>query len=93
MHGLGSSTDEASRAVDLQLAESQHGYRGQLVSSSAERSPHPREQLLDVEGLCDVVVCAGVERFDLVGTALPHREHDHRDVGPRAESPDHLRPL
>src|SRR5436190_639420 len=53
--------------VDLQVAEAEHRRGLRLRMRSAERRPHPREELLHRERLVHVVVRARVERPDLVG--------------------------
>ena len=50
--------------------------------------PQPREQLLDVERLGDVVVGAGVERRDLLPGVEPAGEHEDRDRRPAAQRAD-----
>ena len=79
---FGRSTSSASNA--------QHRRRGLVGLLAAHRRAGAREQLLHAERLRDVVVGPGVERRDLVGLRLAHREHDHRHVAEargRAGSP------
>ena len=56
----------------------------------AERGPQPGQQLVHAERLGDVVVGAGIERRDLVGLRLAHRQHDDRHLGPAPQALDHL---
>ncbi len=46
-----------------------------------QRCADSSEQLLRPERLGDVVVGAGIERLDLIGLGVPHRQHDDRDFG------------
>ncbi len=81
---------EALRQVDLERVEPQHRLGRFVGLVAAHRRAGASEQLLHAEGLRDVVVGPGVERRDLVGLRLAHREHDHRHVAERADAPDHL---
>ena len=58
-----------------------------------QRGAQPGEQLVHAERLGDEVVGAGIERGDLVGLLLAHREDDDRDLAPAPESLDHLDPV
>ncbi len=55
-----------------------------------ERSPEPREELVHPERLGDVVVGAGVQRGDLVGLGVAHRQDDDRDAAPAPNAFDHF---
>ena len=56
----------------------------------SQRGAQPGEELVHAERLRHVVVGARVERRDLVPLALPHREHDDRNLRPAAQTLDHL---
>ena len=46
--------------------------RGRALGSTPQMSAHARQQFLNAEGLCDVVVGAGIERFNLGTLVLAH---------------------
>ena len=54
---------------------------------------HAREQLADAEGLGQVIVCACVQRSDLVLLVLADREDNDRDLGPLAQLPGDRNPV
>src|SRR5208337_662242 len=59
-------------------------------SVPAEGSTHARQQLFDAEGLCDVVVGAGIERNDFVPFRIAHGQHDDRGIAGAANFPARL---
>ena len=54
------------------------------------RGPHPGQQLRGVERLRHIVVRASVESRDLFLRVIANRENQHRDVGPFAQTAQHL---
>ena len=57
---------------------------------AAQRGAQAGEQLVHPERLGHVVVGAGVERRDLVGLAVAHRQHDDRHRAPAPQPADHV---
>ena len=80
-------------AIDLDVAGADD--RGPVggLGSTAKRGADPRQQLVDVERLDDVVVGAAVECRQLVGLAAPHGEHDDGHGGERSEATHRLQPV
>src|SRR5215213_10153131 len=61
------------------------------LAGAAGQRADAREQLLEHEGLGQVVVCPRVEGANLVAGVLAGREHQHRKVGaPETDAPEHL---
>src|SRR5829696_5409224 len=75
--------DLAARRVDLQVGHPEH-----LVAlNSPEHGPEAREELLNAEGLGEVVVGAQPEAVDLVGDRVAGREHDDGNHVPPLAQP------
>ena len=55
--------------------------------------PQPCQQLLHREGLGQVVVCAGVQRLDLVCILTAGAEHQDGQLRPGTHPADHLHPV
>ena len=55
-----------------------------VAGGAAQQRAHARQHLLEVEGLGDVVVGAGVEALHLVAPAVARGEHQHRHGAPGA---------
>jgi hypothetical protein len=69
-------------------------HRAQLtaeITASSHRGTDPREQLLDPEGLGDVVVGTQVQGLDLVVGLLASRQNDDRYGRGRPDPAQHLR--
>ena len=80
------------RRVELEVPEAQHLPAGAQPRAPQQR-PQPREQLVEGEGLHDVVVRAGVEARDPVGDRVPRGQHqDRRAVTARAHRRHTSRP-
>ena len=56
-----------------------------LGTGMPKRDADAGQQFLDAERLGEVVVCALVQRGDLVGLAFAHRQHDDRNLRPLAQ--------
>ena len=70
----------ARRRVEREAAERQ--LRRQRAPRPPQQRADARQQLLEREGLDEVVVGAAVQAGDLVGGRVPRREHEHRDGEP-----------
>ena len=57
---------------------------------ATERGAQTGQELVHPERLRHVVVGAGVERGNLVGFAVAHRQHDDRHRAPPAQATDHV---
>ena len=77
--GSPADADLAPRGVDEDLADPQRP--GAPAVAAAQDRAHPRDHLLDVERLDDVVVGAAVEAAQAVGVGAAAAEHDHRSSG------------
>ena len=62
--------------AQLEVGEAQHLVGGGV--DAAQQRAHAREQLLEREGLDDVVVRAGVEAGDAVADGVARGQHQHR---------------
>jgi hypothetical protein len=86
------AVDALAFQVDLDLAERDDSFSpAGGCSGAAGGGPEPGEEFGHAEGFGDVVVCAGVERGDLVVGVRAGGEHDDRDGGPAAQARDDLR--
>ncbi|HEY1959258.1 MAG TPA: hypothetical protein VGH28_26770 [Polyangiaceae bacterium] len=93
-HRVASFRDRAPLSVDHEIAEGAARF-GQARAATAER-PDAGEQLLDGEGLAEVVVAAGVEPGDAIGDAVSRRENEHRNIdapGARGATKIETRPI
>jgi hypothetical protein len=84
--------DEALAAPDLVRGDihDEIGAAEQLTAAwlaPAKERAHPREELVEREGLGEIVIGAGVESGDAVGDGVACGEHQDRDVRSRAQSP------
>src|SRR5665811_1362670 len=61
---------------------------GIVASGAAGGGAQPGDELVDVEGLGDVVVGAGLERVHLVAAAGAAGQHDDRRPGVAPHGPD-----
>jgi hypothetical protein len=78
--------------VDRDRADPQAALDDTAVGS-AQHGADPAAQLGEPEGLCHVVVCAGLEALDGVGLAVERGEHDDRHhVAPAAQQAGHVVP-
>ena len=67
--------------------------RGHLPVAAVDQGADARDELLDVEGLAEVVVAAGVEAVDALVPGVARGQHDHRHgVAARAPGAQHLEP-
>ena len=55
-----------------------------MAGGAADQRAHPRQHLLDVEGLGDIVVGAGVDARHLVAPAVARGQDQHRHLAPVA---------
>src|SRR5215510_11264051 len=65
----------AARGIEEEIAHAQHGPPG--LAAAAQERAHPGQELLEGEGLGEVVVRAHVESGHLVGHAVPRGEDEH----------------
>ena len=70
----------ASSQVDLDVADLEPGRIA--LGRPAELRADPRQQLIEVEGLGDVVVGAAVQAVDDVLLLTERGQQDHRQLGP-----------
>ena len=76
MTGLPST---ATRPVRVSSRTGPHGELALGVAGrAAQQRAHARQHLLEMEGLGDVIVGAGVEALHLVAPAVARGEHQHR---------------
>src|SRR3954471_18929570 len=71
--------------VELEVAGHQRG--GAARRPAAQQRAHPRQQLLALEGLDEVVVGAGVQALDARLERVAGGEHEDRDVAVGAQAP------
>ena len=85
---------EPASEIDLEPVEVQRPAAPRtLVAGTPQCRSQSGQELLHRERLRQVVVGSGVERADLVGLLLTHREHDDRNRRERAHTPDDLFPV
>src|SRR2546428_3683724 len=82
--------DDVLFQVRRDLAQVECRLAGAGPGCIAQRHGEAGEQLADGEGLGDIVVRAGVERFDLRALLRARRQHQDRHRRPGANAPDHV---
>ena len=85
------AADLAGVGVEAQVADDQRGAAARRAP--AHQRPHPREQLLALERLHQVVVGAGVEALDAIVEVGARGQDQDRDVGLGAQPPADLDPV
>ena len=78
--GAGGDGDGVGGGIDEKIADLDRSIAGAL-RSAAEMGADAREELLDAEGLGDVVVGAGVEGFHLGVLLIAHGKDEDRGAG------------
>src|ERR671916_1357134 len=89
VHLLLPAPDPVREEVDLEIP---HLYpRSLRLVGAAHEGPHPRHQLLEVEGLGQVVIGSAVQSPDLVAHLVAGGEHqDGKPRAARSDAPQHL---
>ena len=66
--------------IHLKITDAKNRRFGLALQTMAQRRPHPRHQVTDIERLMYLVIRTKIEGIDLLGLALTRGEDDDRHI-------------